>query len=120
MLNAGVLFNKKRTRIMRPQYEWEESVSAFLRNGLFVFAMFCSGCHSQLFNAVKFCHVSEITITVKDKDLFCVAQLEVESSERKRHQTTPLTFEEYRERKERNEPPGLLQRKAARLKTLFI
>ena len=84
---------------MRAQHKWEESVSAFPGNGLFVFAMFCSGCHSQLANAVKFCHVCGITISVKDKDLFCVAQLEVESSERKRHQTTPLTFEEYREKK---------------------
>ena len=71
----------------------------FPRNGLFVFAMFCSGCGSQLANAAKFCHVCGITISVKDEDLICVAQLEVESSERKRHQTTPLTFEEYRERK---------------------
>ena len=80
-------------------YEWEESVSAFPRNGMFVFAMFCSGCHSQLANAAKFCRVCGITISVKDEDLFCVAQLEVKSSERKRHQTAPLSFEEYRERK---------------------
>ena len=107
---------------MRAQHKWEESVSAFPGNVLFVFAMFCSGCHSQLANAVKFCHVCGITISVKDKDLFCVVQLEVESSERKRHQTTRLTFEECRERKgkERNEPPGLLLRKAARLKSPFI
>ena len=75
---------------------------------------------TQLASATKFCHVRGIRISVKDEDLFCVAQLEVESSERKRHQTTTLTFEEYRERKERNEPPGLLLRKAATLKSLFV
>ena len=108
---------------MRAQHAWEDSVSAFPRNGLFVFAMFCSGCGSQLANAAKFCHVCEITISVKDEDLVCVAQLEVESSERKRHQTTLLI----EKGKERNEPPGLLvsllrkrKRKAARMKSLFI
>ena len=61
--------------------------------------MFCSSCGSQLAKAAKFCQVCGITIGVKEEDLSCVAQLEVEPSERKRHQTALLTFEEYRERK---------------------
>ena len=71
----------------------------FPRNVLFMFSMFCSRCGSQLAKAAKFCQVCGITISVKEEDLSCVAQLEVEPSERKRHQTALLTFEEYRERK---------------------
>ena len=44
----------------------------------------------------KFCRIFGITISVEDQDLICVAQLEGEYSERK---TTPVTFEEHRERK---------------------
>ena len=61
--------------------------------------MFCSSCGSELAKAAKFCQICGITISVKEEDLSCVAQLDVEPSERKRHQTAPLTFEEYRERK---------------------
>ena len=64
----------------------------FPRNVLFMFSMFCSSCGSQLAKAAKFCQVCGITISVKEEDLSCVAQLEVEPSERKRHQTALLTF----------------------------
>ena len=60
--------------------------------------MFCSGCGSQLLTAAKFCHDCGLTTGVKDDDSLCVAELEMESSERKRHQSTPLTFDGYRER----------------------
>jgi len=63
------------------------------------FAMFCSGCGSRLLTAAKFCHGCGLTIGLKDNDSLCVAEVETDSSERKRHQSTPLTFEEYRERK---------------------
>ena len=61
--------------------------------------MFCSGCGSRLLTAAKFCHSCGLTTGVKDDDSLCVAELEMESSERKRHQSTPLTFDEYREKK---------------------
>ena len=86
---------------MGAHYEWEESVSAFPRNGMFVFAMFCSGCHSQLANAAKFCRVCGITISVKDEDLFCVAQLEVKSSERNDIRPLPSALRNIEKGKER-------------------
>ena len=61
--------------------------------------MFCSGCGSRLLTAAKFCHSCGLTTGVKDDDSLCVAELEMASSERKRHQSTPLTFDEYREKK---------------------
>ncbi|XP_044178827.1 uncharacterized protein LOC122960586 [Acropora millepora] len=61
--------------------------------------MFCSGCGSRLLTAAKFCHSCGLTTGVKDGDSLCVAELEMASSERKRHQSTPLTFDEYREKK---------------------
>ena len=61
--------------------------------------MFCSGCGSRLLTAAKFCHGCGLTTGVKDDDSVSVAELEMESTERKRHQSTPLTFEEYREKK---------------------
>ena len=70
--------------------------------------MFCSGCGSRLLTAAKFCHSCGLTTGVKDDDSLCVAELEMDSSERKRHQNTPLTFDEYREKKKRNEARGLL------------
>ena len=88
--------------------------------------MFCSGCGSRLLTAAKFCHDCGLTIGLKDDDSLCVAEVETESSERKRHQSTPLTFEEYHgllneiikrrliihgnieKEKERNEARGLL------------
>lgn len=69
--------------------------------------MFCSGC--GLLTAAKFCHSCGLTTGVKDDDSLCVDELEMECSERKRHQSTPLTFDEYIEKKkERNEARGLL------------
>ena len=53
--------------------------------------MFCSGCGSRLLTAAKFCHSCGLTTGVKDDNSLCVAELEMESSERKRHQSTPLT-----------------------------
>ena len=61
--------------------------------------MFCSGCGSRLLTAAKFCHSCGLTTRVKDDDSLCVDELEMECSERKRHQSTPLTFDEYREKK---------------------
>ena len=60
--------------------------------------MFCSGCGLRLLTAAKFCHSCGLTTGVKDDDSLCVAELEMDSSERKRHQSTPLTFDEYREK----------------------
>ena len=90
--------------------------------------MFCSGCGSRLLTAAKFCHSCGLTTGVKDDDSLCVAELEMDSSERKRHQSTPLTFDEYREKKERNEARGLLvvslgrkrKRKTTRVKSSYI
>ena len=70
--------------------------------------MFCLSCGSRLLTVAKFCHSCGLTTGVKDDDSLCVAELEMESSERKRHQSTPLTLDEYREKKERNEARGLL------------
>ena len=77
VLNARI--NMKHTSCTRNMHESNPSLRA-LRNGLFAFAKFCSGCSSQLANAAKFRHVCG---SIKDEDLFCVAQLEVESSAKK-------------------------------------
>ena len=69
-----------------------------------MFGIFCSSCGSQLAKVATFCQVCGITVGVEDNDLLGVAQLEVELSERKQYQTTPLTFEEYMER---NAPTSL-------------
>ncbi|PFX13154.1 hypothetical protein AWC38_SpisGene22790 [Stylophora pistillata] len=61
--------------------------------------MFCLGCSSRLLTAAKFCHGCRLAIGVKDDDSLSIAELEMESLERKRHQSTPLTFVEYRARK---------------------
>ena len=61
--------------------------------------MICSGCGSRLLTATKFCHGCGLTAGAKDDDSLCVAELEMESSERKRHQSTPLTIDEYREKR---------------------
>ena len=66
--------------------------------------------------AAKFCQVCGITISVKEEDLSCVAQLEVEPSERKRHQTALLTFEEYRERKGKERTSRFVSKSSKRAK----
>ena len=80
-------------------------------NVLFVFSMFCLSCGSQLAKAARFCQDC-----VKEEDLSCVAQLEVESSERKRHQTAPLTFEEYKERKARGRTSRFVSKSSKKAK----
>ena len=83
--------------------------------------MFCSSCGSQLAKVANICQICGIKISVKEEDLSCVAQLDVEPSETRRHQTAPLTFEEYRERK--GKEGSLLRkqkRKAARMKSVFM
>ena len=87
-------------------------VSMFPR--ILLLVMFCSGCGSRLLATAKFCHVCGLTIGVKDDDSFCVADLETESSERKRHQSTPLTFEEYRERKGKERSSRFVSRKSVK------
>lgn len=77
VLNARI--NMEHTSCTRNMHESNPFLRA-LRNGLFAFAKFCSGCGSQLDNAAKFCHVCA---SIKEEELFCVAQLEVESSAKK-------------------------------------
>lgn len=81
-------------------------VSMFPR--ILLFVMFSSGCGSRLLATAKFGYLCGLTIGVKDDNSFCVAELEMESSERKRHQSTPLVFEEYRATKGKGEARGLL------------
>ena len=76
----------------------------------------CSSCGSQLAKAARFCQVCGITISVKEEDLSCIAQLEVEPSERKRHQTAPLTFEENRERKARGRTSRFVSKSSKKAK----
>ena len=77
-------------------------------------AMFCSGCGLQLLTAAKFCHDCGLTTGVKDDDSLCVAELEMESSERKRHQSTPLTFDEYREKKGKERSSRFVSKKSVK------
>ena len=76
--------------------------------------MFCSGCGSRLLTAAKFCHGCGLTTGVKDDDSVSVAELEMESAERKRHQSTPLTFEEYREKKGKERSSRFVSSKSAK------
>ena len=78
--------------------------------------MFCSGCGSRFITDAKFCHVCGLTKGVKDQDPFCVGQLELQSSERKRPQSTPLTFDEYRERKGKERGPRFVSKSTKKSK----
>lgn len=52
----------------------------------------------------------------KRGDLSCIAQLEVEPSERKQHQTAPLTFEENRDRKARGRTSRFVSKSSKKAK----
>lgn len=72
--------------------------------------MFCSRCGSALFSEAKFCHVCGVTSESPDEDL--VSNIKQEGSTKKRSNinssstsgqsaVTPVSFDEYRERKEK-------------------